>query len=110
MTNNHHSESKEERRSFLRPAVVPFGCPVLKRFALMIDGMTRASTLPHGPLLVYQLLYGSNTNIQLDPWKETVYYLALLHSLFVMGRWFGTFVSKYTNVAGSGNSTLVARL
>ena len=62
--------------------------PILRRFALFMDGITRATLLPFGPKLVYRILYGLGEPLP-SLWSNVAFFLSMLVSIYIVGRWMG---------------------
>lgn len=85
---------------------------VLRCFALLIDGVTRATLVPQGPHLVGVLAYGSLSSFQILQWSQVVLCISLVSSVRIMSGYAGTFLgSTFAKATGRfGSIPLIARL
>lgn len=83
--------------------------PAMKRFALFVDGVTRASLLTNGPYVAHQIVNG-NLLLRLDTWSGAVINVSWFLSSLIVGRWIGTGIAHQATSARFINSTWVARL
>lgn len=90
----HSSRDDNKSRSPLdiseEPMVSP---PVMRRFALFVDGLSRAVILPFGPSLIHRLVFGK-TEFQSETWRRVGIHSAWVLSVYLVGRWFGYSISK----------------
>lgn len=82
---------------------------VMRRFALFVDGMTRAMILPFGPMLVLRLVYGSS-EIHPSNWSGVAYYLAWVVSVYIVGGWVGNILSHHLLLSQDRLPIAIARL
>lgn len=66
---------------------------VMRRFALFIDGMTRAMILPFGPTLVHRLVYGGS-EIQASTWSGLSYQFAWVVAVYIVGQRIGGLLAR----------------
>jgi hypothetical protein len=83
-----HLDSKlaSSHESNLSPAV-------LRRFALFMDGMTRAMILPFGPTLLHRLVYGGS-EIQPSTWSRLSYQFAWVVAVYILGQRLGGVLAR----------------
>lgn len=88
--------------------------PNVRRVALFIDGMARASILPFVPALAYRLLYnGSTTDSQKvlpQLWPGITSYVSLFVIVFIVGRFIGVCVASNLTLNRTKVPIQVARL
>lgn len=88
---------------------------VLRRVALLLDGLARAAILPFGPKLVHRLMYqadsfGAAAELDTSSWSQLAYPIAIITLLFTMGRSVGTGLAKKYPPTQGKLVPLVARL
>lgn len=82
---------------------------VMRRFALFVDGMTRAMILPFGPTLVHRLVYGQ-TEIRPATWSGVAYYLGWVVAVYILGGWLGNVMSQHLIMSKDRLPIVIARL
>ena len=101
------SATKSRRDSFDDPALPPGA--VLRRFALFVDGMSRAMIIPFGPSLVYRLVNGE-TEVTPSSWSSISLRLGLVIASFMVGHSVGALAAEKLSFSNHMLHRYVARL
>jgi hypothetical protein len=86
-----------------------FSPAVLRRTALLIDGVARAALFPFGPRLIHRLL-SHKEMVESSTWSEIAYPVAIVTGVYTLGRALGEYMAAQFPVDKTKAHHYVARL